>query len=219
MKNTFFFCLVLIFCHLTAITAQAQSSTNDPKAEAILEAVSKKYKSIVAFHASFLYTLESSGNTKESYAGDLTVKGAKYRLKMGGQEIINNGTTVWTYMKESNEVNITNHEPEEDELSPAKIFTVYKKGYKYVFTEELKEKGVVYEVVDLIPENRNNQIFKIRLFINKKDKSIKNLRVFEKSGNRSYYTITKFDPDDTIDEKPFVFDKTKYKGIEVIDLR
>jgi outer membrane lipoprotein carrier protein len=219
MKNTFFFCWLFIISLGGSNPAQAQSSVNDPRAESILEAVSKKYKSIGAFHSSFIYTLESSADAKESYTGDLTVKGAKYRLKMGGQEIINNGTTVWTYLKESNEVNITNHEADDDEISPSKIFTVYKKGYKYAFNDDVREKGITYEVVDLIPENRNSQIFKIRLFIIKKDKTIKNMRVFEKSGNRSFYTITKFDPDDTIDEKPFIFEKSKYKGIEVIDLR
>lgn len=211
-------CLLLL---VSAVAANAQNNFKaEDKAEDILDAVSKKYKDIPAFKTSFTYTMEStSTGAKESYPGDATVKGAKYRLKMGGQEVINNGTTVWTYMKESNEVNISDYQPDEDEISPTKIFSVYKNGYRYVFNEEIKEKGVAYEVVDLIPENRNSQVFKVRLVVNKKDKMIKSMRIFEKNGNRSVYTINKFTPDDNVDDKLFAFDKSQYKGVEVIDLR
>ncbi|MBC7921093.1 MAG: outer membrane lipoprotein carrier protein LolA [Ferruginibacter sp.] len=225
MKNNFLFSLLAFVLHAGTGYAQTQLSLksaggNDAKAEEILEAMSERYQAVPAYKTSFTYTLESSATgAKESYPGELTVKGGKYRLKMGGQEIINNGTTVWTYMKESNEVNISDYEPEEDEIAPNKIFTVYKKGYKSVFTEENKEKGVVYEVVDLIPENRNNQVFKIRLTVSKKDKSIKSMQVFEKNGNRSLYTITKFVPDVAVDDKLFAFDKSQYKDVEIIDLR
>lgn len=47
----------------------------------------------------------------ETSEGEIIVQGPKFNLKLSGQEIINNGTTVWTYLKESNEVNITNYEP------------------------------------------------------------------------------------------------------------
>jgi outer membrane lipoprotein carrier protein len=154
----------------------------------------------------------------QSYKGDLAVKGAKYHLNMGEQEIINNGSTVWTYLKESNEVNISDYEPDEDEISPSKIFNIYKQGYKYTFLEETKEAGQVYEVVELTPEDKSKQIFKVRLTVNKKDKSMRSLKVFEKNGNRYLYTVQKFVPTE-IDDNYFAFDKSKYKGVEVIDLR
>jgi outer membrane lipoprotein carrier protein len=209
--------LLFLFLVFGAIGANAQ---NDERAQEILDAVSKKYKDIPSFKTSFTYSMESTATgAKESYPGDVTVKGSKYRLRMGGQEVINNGTTVWTYMKESNEVNISDYQPDDDEISPTKIFSVYKNGYKYVFNDEVKEKGVPYEVVDLIPENRNSAVFKVRLTVHKKDKTIKSMRIFEKNGNRSVYIITKFTPDVAVDDKLFAFDKTQYKGVEVIDLR
>lgn len=208
---------IILLAFACTVTVYGQT---DPKAGDILDAMSKKYKAIPAFKASFTYTMESEAKKgKEDYTGDITVKGSKYYLKLGNQEVINNGTTVWTYMKESNEVNVSDYEPDEDEITPTKIFTIYKKGYKYTFLEETKEKGVAYEVVDLIPENRNSQVFKVRITVNKKDKSIKSMRIFEKNGNRSVYTINKFTPNVTVDDKLFAFDKSQYKGVEVIDLR
>jgi outer membrane lipoprotein carrier protein len=221
MKKVIHFILfAFVFAFLTNNPIAQAQTTNDLKAGEILDAMSKKYKAIPAFKASFNYSTENKATGgKENFPGELTVKGSKFRLKMAGQEVINNGTTVWTYMKESNEVNISDYEPDEQDISPAKIFNVYKKGYKYTFTEETKDKGIAYEVVDLIPEKKNSQVFKVRFTVSKKDKSIKSVKVFEKNGNRSVYTITKFATSNNIDDKLFAFDEAQYKNVEVIDLR
>ncbi|MDO1447091.1 outer membrane lipoprotein carrier protein LolA [Rhodocytophaga aerolata] len=209
--------LLLAFVFLCTGALMAQK---DKRAEEILDAMSDKYKAFHAFKAQFTYTMESpSAGVNETYNGDLTVKGPKYYMNLGEQEIINNGSTVWTYIKETNEVNISDYEPDEDEITPSKIFSIYKKGYKYNFVEEKKEGGQVYEIVDLIPEDKNKNIFKVRITVNKKDRSMKSLRVFEKSGNRYVYTVNRFTPVETIDDNFFAFDKSKYKGVEIIDLR
>lgn len=192
---------------------------NDTKALAILDAMSKKYKDIPSFKAKFTYALEGNAGVNEVSEGEIIVKGGKFILKIAGQEIINNGTTVWTYMKEANEVNISDYEPDENEITPTKIYTMYKKGYKYIFLEEKVDAGKPYEVVDLVPEDKKNQVFKVRIEINKKDKSVKSWKVFEKNGNRYLYTVKSFEPSYKIEDNLFSFDKTKYKGVEVIDLR
>jgi chaperone LolA len=208
--------LVAVLLATVITTAQAQ---NDPKAGEILDAMSEKYKAVPAFRASFTYTLESPGsNLKENYSGDITVKNGKFHLKMGEQEVINNGTTVWTYLKESNEVNISDYQPEEDAITPTNIYTIHKKGYKYTYVEQKKEGGQTYDVVDLTPENKNAQIYKIRLVVNRKDRSVRSFKTFEKNGNRQNYLITKFAPAE-VDDKLFVFDQSKYKNVEVVDLR
>lgn len=205
---------VLLLSLTTAVYAQ-----KDKRAGEILDAMSKKYQAIPSFTAQFAYTLESpSAGINETYQGDVFVKGDKYHLNTGEQEIINNGTTVWTYLKESNEVNIADYEPEADEITPSKIFNIYKQGYKYTFVEELKENGQTYEVVDLVPEDKNSQIFKVRLTVNKKDNSLRNFKAFEKSGNRYVYNVENLKPAE-IDDTVFAFDKSKYKGVEVVDLR
>jgi len=193
---------------------------NDAKALKILDAMSAKYKDMPAFKAEFKYSIESANSgVNENFKGEIIVKGEKFRLKLDGQEIINDGNTVWTYLAEDNEVNISDYEPSEEDITPSKIYTIYKKGYKYVFLEEKKEGNFIYEVVDLIPEKKDKQIFKIRLQVNKKDKSIKNWKIFEKSGNKYQYTVTKFTPNVKVDDKYFTFDKTLYQGVEVVDLR
>jgi chaperone LolA len=190
---------------------------NDPKAGEILESMSSKYKSIKGFRANFAYSMESPGSgIKENASGEIVVKDNKFYLKLGNQEVINNGSTVWTYLKDANEVTITDYQPDEDDITPSNIYNVYKKGYKYTLVA--KESSKSDDVIDLTPDNKNSQINKIRIVVNKKDKSIKSFKTFERNGNKYNYTITKFTPS-AVDDKMFVFDKAKYKGVEVEDLR
>jgi outer membrane lipoprotein carrier protein len=210
---------LLVVFGIFLFVVRFSAAQNDSKALAILDAMSNKYKEIPAFRAKFTYALENPNGVNEVSEGEIVVKGGKFILKLGGQEIINNGTTVWTYMKESNEVNISDYEPDENDITPTKIYTMYKKGYKYLFLEEKLEAGKSYEIVDLVPEDKKNQFYKVRIEINKKDKSVKSWKVFEKSGNRYLYTVKSFERLNKVEDNVFSFDKTKYKGVEVIDLR
>ncbi len=199
---------------------QVGFAQKDPVAGKILDDMSKKYQTMKVFNAVFTQTLENPNNKiKESVQGDITVSGNKFRLKMKDQEIINNGSTIWTYMKSENEVNISDNDPTEEQMSPLAIFSMYKKGYKYALVETVKEAGQTYNVIELSPEDRNNQLSKIRLQINKKDNTVKSWKMFRDNGNRYTYVIKQFTPELNVDANYFGFDKAKYKGVKVIDLR
>ncbi|MBL7850134.1 MAG: outer membrane lipoprotein carrier protein LolA [Cyclobacteriaceae bacterium] len=192
----------------------------DPKALEILEAMSKKYKAIPSFEATFSYTLTNeTEKINEEFKGKMMVKGDKYRLTLPEQEVINNGTTIWTYLPEAKEVNIDNFDATSEDLNPSKFYEIYKKGFKYLYLEDKTEGGVVCEVVDLVPEKRDAQYFKVRMNIVKKDKSIHSWTMFDKAGNLYKYSITKFNPAAKIDDATFTFDPKKYPGVEVVDLR
>jgi outer membrane lipoprotein-sorting protein len=117
------------------------------------------------------------------------------------------------------EVNIDNYDPGSDDINPTKIFDMYKKGFKYLYLGDKTENGVVLEEIDLVPEKKDAQYFKIKMFIVKKDKTILNWTMFDRSGNKYKYAITKFTPNVKVDDAFFNFDVKKYPGIEVIDLR
>lgn len=192
----------------------------DPKALEILEAMSKKYKATPSFEAAFSYTLTNeTEKINEEFKGKMMVKGDKYRLTLPEQEVINNGTTVWTYLPDAKEVNIDNFDPNSDDLNPSKFYEIYKKGYKYLYIEDKTDGGVLCEVVDLVPEKRDAQYFKVRMNIVKKDKSVHSWTMFDKAGNLYKYSITKFNAAAKMDDTAFTFDPKKYPGVEIIDLR
>jgi outer membrane lipoprotein-sorting protein len=213
MKKSLFAIILLVLFK----TAFAQY---DPKALEILEAMSKKYRAIPSFEANISYILTNeTEKINEEFKGKITVKGDKFRLALPEQEVINNGTTIWTYLPEAKEVNIDNVDAKSDEVTPSKFYEIYKKGFKYLYLEDKTEGGVLCEIIDLVPEKKDAQFFKIRMNIVKKDKSIQSWTMFDKGGNKLRYSLTKFTPNVKVDDNFFTFDAKKYPGVEVVDLR
>jgi len=207
--------IVLVGLQYSSVQAQY-----DPKAKEILDAMSAAYQEIGAFESDFSYSMENSDQSiSEDFEGEITVKGDKFRLKMGGQEIINDGSTVWTYLEEVNEVNIDDYSPDEGDISPTQIYNAYKRGFKYTYLEDETIDGKSYQVVDLVPENNDNQFFKIRLHIAKDDKTLKKWRIFDKNGTRYTYEIDNFNPQASVTDELFTFDTSQYQGVEIVDLR
>ncbi len=194
----------------------------DPKAKAILAEVSKKYRSYDVVKSDFTFTLDNKqAKVKETQQGTLYVKAKsnKYKVAMTNQELISDGKVQWTYLKQDKEVQVSSVDPSSEALNPAKIFTIYEKGFKYVYTGEQKLGGKTYQMIDLSPTDIKKSIFKVRLTIDKVAKQIKNIVVFEKNGNTYTYNVKTFSPNVKVPETTFAFDAKKYPGVEVVDLR
>lgn len=212
---------ILVLTASLLIVSSLVMAQKDKKATAILDEMSKKYQTMKSFSASFTYGVEgTNAKLTESYKGDVTVKGAKFRLKMLGQEVFTNGKELYSYTKETNECQVSEFNPAEmDALSPTKIYSIYKKGYKYVFLEEVKEGSQLYEVIELSPEDKGSKVAKVQIKVDKKDKSVKSWKVWDKNGKRTVFRVDKFMANAPADDKIFTFDKKKYPGVEVVDLR
>jgi outer membrane lipoprotein carrier protein len=212
---------ILVLTANLLIMSSLVMAQKDKKATAILDEMSKKYQTMKSFSAAFTYGIEgANAKLTESYKGDVTVKGAKFKLKMAGQEVFANGKDMYSYVKETNECSVTEFNPNEmDALSPTKIYSIYKKGYKYVFLEEVKEGSQFYEVIELSPEDKSSKVAKVQIKVNKNDKSVKSWKVWDKSGKRTVFRVDKFMPNSPADDQLFTFDKKKYPGVEVVDLR
>ena len=209
-----------IFIFLGILAGSSVMAQYDPKALEILEAMSKRYKAITSFEANLTTTLiNESAGVKDELKGKVTVKGDKYRLELAEQHVYNNGTTVWTYLPESKEVNVDNFDPKSDDLNPSKIFEMYKKGFKYLLVGEKTEGGVACDEIDLVPEKKDAQYFKVKMLIAKKDKSVQSWTMFDRSGNKNRFAIAKFTPNVKVDDAFFTFDPKKFPGVTVVDLR
>lgn len=192
----------------------------DPKAQEILKGVSAKYKSYKTLSASFkLNLLDKKTNKSQNQLGTVTLKGAMYRLTMADQEVMSDGKATWTYLKESNEVQISEAEEKQDGLSPTTIFTMYEKGFKTKYKGDKTEGGKTMQLIELFPEDNKKNYIKILISIVKDEKYVNSATVYDKNGNIYTYTITKFTPNATVTDDMFVFNKTKYPGVEVVDLR
>ncbi len=203
----------------TSLCATAQS---DPRAKAILAQVSKKYRSYDAIKSEFTYTLDNpQAKIKQSQSGILYVRSKtnKYKVILKEQELISDGKNQWTYLKADKEVQLSGVDLSSDALNPAKIFTIYEKGFKYLYTGETKANNRVYQNIDLTPVDGKGTFFKVRLKIDKLNKQIVNALIFDKNGNKYTYAIKSFTPNVKISDSVFSFDVKKYPGVELVDLR
>jgi outer membrane lipoprotein-sorting protein len=127
---------------------------------------------------------------------------------------------MWTYLKESNEVNITSPDPKDDNtLNPAKIFTIYESGYKIRFIRERFEKNRALYEIELYPIDLKKDYTKINLKIDKDKNQIFSMKRFGKDGTDFYIEILNIKPNEEMADAMFVFDKSKYPKVEVNDLR
>lgn len=206
---------------LLGVLAFGANAQQDKRAGTILDQMSKKYQGMQTFSASFTYGVEGKDkNIVRPTNGNVIVKGVKFKLDMAGQQIFNNGKLIYTYMKDVNEVNITDFNPNTDgDFSPSKIYSIYKKGYNYIFKEEVKEGANIYEIVELSPIAKGTNVSKVQIKVDKKDKSVKSWKIWDKAGKATVFKINKFTPNVPTTDQLFTFDAKKFPGVEVIDLR
>jgi len=206
---------ILLFAGIFALNIHAQVDT---KAKSILDKLSAKTKSYSTIKADFVYSMvNKSDGVNESQNGKIELKGNKYVLSIQGQDIISDGKTIWTYIKESEEVQINSISEDDDEgISPNKIFTLYEEGFKYKFVEEKDN----IQTINLYPKDANEKPYhRISLFINKTKGEITKVKVFGKDGTLTTYKIKTFTPNTTISDTRFTFNKSKHPNVEIIDLR
>ncbi len=208
-KNIF---LIAAFVAL-AIVSFAQ---NDKKASAILDEVSVKTKSFKTIKIDFTYAMDNEKDKiHDKFKGSLLSKGDKYKLTAAGQDVISDGKTVWTYLKDANEVQINNQGGDDDSFTPTKLLSGYNKDFKSKFIEE---KGND-QVIELYPLKKGKTFTKVRLTIDKAKKQINKFMIYDRNGSTFSYIVDKFVSDQPLADNVFSFNKTEHPGVEVNDMR
>jgi outer membrane lipoprotein-sorting protein len=197
-------------------TILAFSQAKDPKAAALLEEVSKKAKGYKSIKVELSYSMvNTKANINEEKTVALLVSGDKYKMAAAGQTVICDGKTIWTYIKESNEVQVNALENKDDALTPSKLLTSYNANYK---SKIIKSSDPATESVELIP-NTSKNFTKAILGIDKAKKQIKSFTLYDKSGNTFTYKVKTYVTDTPVTDADFSFDAKKFPGVEVIDMR
>ncbi len=204
-------------CATTSVHAQ-----DDPKSKAVVDALIAKSKSWTSFEVDFVSVLVNNAsklNVKQE--GNVRVKGKLFNLALTDNTVINDGKAIYTYSKKSNEVTISDPADMDKELDPTKLFTIYEQGFKSQFVEEKKAAdGSVEQVVKLFPlEPAKKPYHTVIMTVDKAKVQPKVVKVLYKDGNEVTYTLKKFTPNVDLYESVFVFDKSKYPGVEVNDVR
>ncbi len=220
IKHSFIFFLFSFFL-LGFAEAQVPKGmgASDPNAKAVLDAISKKFKTYQTVQAKFsLQAEDPDGKSMGTKTGTLYMKGPKYRISMTGQEIYSDGSNVWTYDKEAKEVTISKYDPDGSTLTPQKLFTsFYNKEFLSKRNEDVQERGKKMASIELTPIDKTKPFHKVLLSVYQNN--IATTRVYEKTGNKYTYSTTYIKSNGVLSDALFVFNAKAYPGIEVVDLR
>jgi outer membrane lipoprotein-sorting protein len=215
--------LLSFFIAALCFALQPAFAQKDAKAKAVLDAVSNKVGAMKSFKANFSLNLTGGkgGKVNDSKKGTLALKGQKYHVTLSNQEIMCDGKTVWTYNKDAKEVQISNYNPSEQSMSPAKLFTpnFFEKEYTYAYKGERKEKGKNCDVVEMTPVDKSKQLSKIELLVDKSTSLIAGGNYWEKNGNKYNITVSNFTPNANIADTYFTWNPKEHGGVEAVDLR
>jgi outer membrane lipoprotein carrier protein len=215
--------LMLGFLIGMATIGLAQTS-NDPAAKKILDAVSAKFKTYKAVQVLFTLKVEDGkGKLQGSQKGTVYMKGNKYRVSLAGKEnkeIFSDGNNTWTYDKGANEVTITKMDPTAKTITPQNLLTnFYDKDFLYKLNGEQKDGARMLQEIEMTPTDKSKTFHKVYVYVDKAKQGIYSTRVLDKNGNKYTYTVNSLNGSATVSDPMFVFDKSKYPGVEEVDLR
>ena len=190
---------------LITLTANAQNST---KARQILDKTATNVNNKGGASASFKMT---SGKTTTS--GTIAIKGNKFRANTSEGIVWYDGKTQWTYVKNTEEVNIsTPTVAQQAKMNPYKFITLYKSGYNL----GMKTVGSNYEV-HLTAQSKSNAIQEVYITVGSKSYLPSRVKMLQ-SGKWYDIIISNFKASSQSDAS-FKFNPRDYPDAEVIDLR
>lgn len=211
---------------LSIITALALCSgavfgQGSKNAKEILDKVSQKTKSYKSIRLTYSLVHTSPEGANDKATGTLLMKGNKYQVTVLDNVLYCDGKTLWTHMIEEKEVVVSNIEDDDaNAMNPAKILTMYEKGFKFKFVQDRFEASRAIYVIDLFPEDvANSEYSKVRLSIDKDKSQLWKAEYFSKDGNKYTITVNTFKVNEQLPDSSFTFDKAKNPGVKVIDER
>ncbi len=204
-KTLIYRCFALCFTLLLAHAAIAQTAT------AVLDKTAQKFKAAKGVKASF--TMDSGAGPS---TGTIRLQGSKFTINIGDDYVVwFDGKDMWSYLKDNQEVNITNPTQKEiAKMNPYAFVDLYKKGYEVKMG---KSTAKYFEVI-LKAKDKSSSLQNVTLHINKVNYQpimidMSSPKTANKIKITSYQTNLNFDP------STFVFQKKQYPDVEVIDLR
>lgn len=220
----YYFNIITLFFALFTVLEVAQATAKpDPKAKEILRKMKAKRDAQKSVRTDFSFIIEAPGEAKQSTKGKLHEQGKHYRLQMAQQDVISDGKSVWFFLKEQNEVQITDASEESSAngvLSPRQLYTMYEnKNYDYVLSAEMQENGRLVQQIEFKPLDRRSDFFKLRLTLDKQTLQPLNIKAFSRDGTRYTLVIDKITPNAAMDKTLFVFQQKNYPNAHIEDLR
>ena len=164
-----------------------------------------------------LYILQARPETVKSQEGHERLQ--KFKLK-SFSKVLSSGRAIGQKIGVG-PVRVVSDPKEMDEtLDPANLFNVYEKGFKSQYVGTSTEGGVAVETIKLFPLDPSKKPFHtVILTVDKNKMEPRKVEMKYKDGNEVTYVLKNFRPNADMVEALFAFDKSKFPGVEVNDMR
>lgn len=213
MNTKLIFTILSIFLFTNTMLAQ------DKEAENLLKELSEKTNAFDNIKVSFAYKmLNEEAGIDETTNGTLLVSGDKYHLNIAGQEVISDGATLWTYLVDSEEVQV-NEVSEDEGFSPNKLLSSYNEEYTSKKEDDIIKDDKKFYQLKLKPIDKESSFDFVRLIIDAEKMQLESFVMYDFESNIFSYNIKQFVSNTDISNSEFTFDSAKYPNVEVIDMR
>ena len=185
----------------------------EQRAEILLNEVSESMAQFDNISITFTYELVNRKELiQQKEKGSFVVEGDTYLLKLMGIEQLSDGINKHTINSENQEVLIEPLGNDFDEdLSPSKIFSFYKQGYRFEWDiMQPLYGGRKIQFIKLIPIDTYSQASYLLLGIDTHTKNIYKLIEVDNDGTETTLTISSFETNIEIPKNTFVFSLSEY---------
>ena len=202
----------IITCLCLLFITQALTAQNN--AEALVQILVEQLRTHKNLEMQFNYQISPDGkNFGESQKGVAWLQGEAYKIEMAEQQTISDGTTIWSYLIEEEEVMVSNAAEGEDN-TPLKLLTSLDQNYAATLTK-IDDKGVA--TIELA--NPKGQYKRVTLKTNTKTTEIKSFDIYLEDGSKVIFTVEEMKFDQNLADKFFTFDEKTHPNVDVIDMR
>lgn len=153
-----------------------------------------------------------------SETGFLLLKGEKFYLNNGNVQSWYDGKTQWSYVADTEEVNISHPTLEELQgINPYLILMRYKTDFNYAYKGSQTRNGVKGHEIVLTPKH-SEQSEVIRVFISKTYHPLA-MKMEQNGQTLSEINVTSYKTDQKLEDGMFRFNKSLFPNAEIIDMR
>lgn len=219
--------LSLLLAPLSMGTILAQptavkTDVTDAKAKALLDKVKKQYDGYSALESNFKVEYKLAEQPKsETMSGKIYQQGDNFRAEMGKDFVIGNGKIIWQKAENVVQIKSASSKDADDLMTPKSLMRMYeKKEFSFGVTGEAAE-GWSKKATILTgkPNNRRSEFTKITIAIDQKTNHIVSVTAFGRDQSRSKVTLEPPVLNQNYNASMFTFDKSKYPGVKIQDLR
>jgi len=191
---------------LVSVCVSAQSSAQAMK-------VLNKTASVVGRKGGAQANFNISGKKIGAQSGTIAIKGNKFQARTRKAIVWYNGKTQWSYLKMTNEVNVSNpNEAKRMSMNPYTFISMYKNGYNLSMTKS----GSSY-VVHMVAQNKKRSVQEAYITINKRTYT-PSLVKMRQGNDWTYISVNNFRAVNQPDSK-FTFNAKDFPKADIIDLR